>query len=236
MHGLHQRAEHVDGGVGDTVVIPLQRLGHLPSHLLPEASEGGEAAVARLACHQAPEGVELLLELPSGNVVLVALLSDQAQDGRADQLLLVLSEQVLLDKLKILSFHKQSFECLSHLRGGVKESTVADIRIKECHSSGKVPAHWLSSQELQTRTLYFLQAGKVQGCQSLAPLQVVHPHMDIRVTRSSGAVQERCQEAVPVSGEIVPTLAICPLDGQLLGVLLHSDQGSHLNNIVQTLC
>ena len=68
--------------------------------VLPEASQGREAPVARLACHQTPEGVELLLELPGGDVVLVALLGDQTQDGGADQLLLVLSEQVLLNKLK----------------------------------------------------------------------------------------------------------------------------------------
>ena len=29
-----------------------------------------------------------------------------------------------------------------------------------------------------------LQTGKIQRCQSLAPLKVVHPHMDIRISRS----------------------------------------------------
>ena len=74
--------------------------------VFPEASQSGEAPVARLAGHQTPEGVELLLELPGGNVVLVALLGDQAQDGRADQLLLVLSEQVLLGTIKALRFYE----------------------------------------------------------------------------------------------------------------------------------
>ena len=66
--------------------------------------------------HGVPEGVELLLELPGGDVVLVALLGDQTQDGGADQLLLVLSEQMLLGKFKILRFYEQkaSFkDCLT---------------------------------------------------------------------------------------------------------------------------
>ena len=40
--------------------------------------------------------MELLLQLPCGNVVLVSLLGDQTQDCGADQLLLVLGEQMLL--------------------------------------------------------------------------------------------------------------------------------------------
>ena len=95
VHRLHQGAQHVYRRVRDAVVIPLECLGHLPADLLPEAEERGEAAVAGLAGHKPPQGVELLLQLQGGDVVLVSLLSDQGADGAADQLLLVLGEQVL---------------------------------------------------------------------------------------------------------------------------------------------
>ena len=61
VHGLHQGTEHVNGGVRDAVIIPLESLGHLPAHLLPEASQSGEAPVSRLARHKASESMELLL-------------------------------------------------------------------------------------------------------------------------------------------------------------------------------
>ena len=65
----------------DPIVAALQRLGHLPAHLLPEAGQRGEAAKARLARHQPPQTVQLLLQLRSADGVLITLLRYQAADG-----------------------------------------------------------------------------------------------------------------------------------------------------------
>ena len=37
---------------------------------------------------------------------------------------------------------------------------------------------------IRGNTVTHLQTGKIQGCQSLAPLKVVHPHMNIRISCS----------------------------------------------------
>jgi hypothetical protein len=92
MHRLHERAQHVNCRVTYPIVAALQRLRHLPAHLLPKAGERRKTSETGLAGHQSPQAVQLLFQLRAADSVLIALLGDEAANGGADQLLFVLGK------------------------------------------------------------------------------------------------------------------------------------------------
>lgn len=71
VHGLHERAQHVNGGVADPVNIAFEGLDNLDADLLTEPGQNGEGGEAGFGGHQAPQGVELLLQVFVRNGVLV---------------------------------------------------------------------------------------------------------------------------------------------------------------------